>query len=781
MRESTVRPDAYTFPCVINACAALDDVTMGGLVHEQVLEMRFGSDLYIGNALIDMYARFGDLDTATKVFDKMYNRDIVSWNSLISGFSSNGYWEQALDYYRKLRLGEIKPDLFTISSILPACGGLVAISEGLESHSLVEKIGMGADVIVSNGLLSMYFKFDDLASADKIFGGMLFRDNVSWNTMICGYSHLELFKESVDLFAEMINAFTPDLLTITSVLRACGHMRNLQFGSFVHDYMTRKGFQPDSRANNILLDMYIKTGNFQASKEVFCKMECKDIVSWNSLINGCIQFDRPDEAVELFKKMKLEEIKPDSITYVMISSVSTHLELGKEVHCETVKLGLDLELCLGNALIDMYAKCKQMEDSIKLFDSMRIRDIVTWNTVISACVHHDDCDLGFRMCRNLSNEGLIPDSVTFLSLLPICSQLAAKWQGKELHGSIFRLGFESEVPIGNALIEMYSKCGILKNSIKVFELQEVKDVVSWTALISAYGMYGKGNKAIMSFTKMEQSGIKPDPIAFISVIFACSHSGLVQEGLHYFHHMKNSYNLKPQMEHYACVVDLLSRSGRFVEAEEFINSMPLKPDASIWGALLSACRGKNTEVMERVSKKIIELGSDNTGYHVLVSNAYASLQKWDQVKQVRKLIKSRGLKKDPGSSWLEIRKKVYVFRTGDTFFEQSEQVRALLDVLGGLMARLGYVADLQCVLHDVGDDEKRDLLCGHSERLAIAFGLLNTDAGSPLQIMKNLRVCRDCHTVTKYISSISRREILVRDANRFHLFKDGVCSCGDLW
>ncbi|MBA0716084.1 hypothetical protein Golax_014950 [Gossypium laxum] len=784
MRKLDVLPDKCTFPSVINSCAALVDIEMGQVVHENVLKMGLGSDLYIGNALVDMYARFGCMDEALKMFDGMPERDVVSWNSLISGYSANGYWVEALEFYSMSRMEGIMPDSFTVSSVLPACGDLVNVKEGELLHCLVEKIGLHGDVVVSNGLLSMYFKFNRLVEARRIFDEMVIRDTVSWNTLICGYSQMELFKESIELFMLMVNRFKPDLLTITTVLRACGHLRDLEFGKFVHEYMKKGGFQSDVTADNILIDMYAKCDDLLASREVFDRMMCKDSVSWNSMINCYIQHLNYDEVLKLAMIMKVD-MKVDSVTCVMLLSVSTQLadkELGKEIHCDIIKLGFDSDVIVNNSMVDMYAKCGLINDSLKVFENMKTHDRVTWNTIVAACVQSGDFTLGLRMINQMRTEGVMPDAATVLGILPMCSFFASKRQGKEIHGCIFRFGFETDVPTGNALIEMYSKCGSLKNSIQVFDRMKVRDVVTWTAMISAYGMYGEGGKALRAFEDMKATGVVPDHVTFVAIIYACSHSGLVEEGLACFDQMQKDYNLKPRIEHYACVVDLLSRSGLITKAEDFINSMPLKPDASIWGSLLSACRSSgNILVAERVAERILEQKSNDTGYYVLASNVYAILGKWDQVRMIRKAIRARGLKKDPGCSWIEIKRRLYVFGTGDKFFEQFEEVNKLLGIISGLMAKEGYVADLRYVLHDVEEDEKRDMLCGHSERLAIAFGLLNTEPGTPLQIMKNLRVCGDCHTVTKYISMIMQREILVRDANRFHLFKDGTCSCGDHW
>uniref|UniRef100_A0A1J3IDI3 Pentatricopeptide repeat-containing protein n=1 Tax=Noccaea caerulescens TaxID=107243 RepID=A0A1J3IDI3_NOCCA len=282
---------------------------------------------------------------------------------------------------------------------------------------------------------------------------------------------------------------------------------------------------------------------------------------------------------------------------------------------------------------------------------------------------------------------------------------------------------------------------------------------------------------------MEESGIVPDNVVFIAIIYACSHSGLVEEGLACFEKMKTCYQIDPMLEHYACVVDLLSRSQKISKAEEYIQVMPIKPDASIWASLLRACRTSgDMETAERVSKKIIELNPDDPGYSILASNAYAALRKWDKVSLIRKSLKDKQMKKNPGYSWIEISKRVHVFRAGDDSAPQCEAIHKSLEVLYSLMAKEGYVPDPREVSQNVEEEEeKRRLICGHSERLAIAFGLLNTEAGTPLQVMKNLRVCGDCHEVTKMISKIVGREILVRDANRFHLFKDGTCSCKDRW
>ncbi|CBI39966.3 unnamed protein product, partial [Vitis vinifera] len=711
------------FSSISRALASAATTTQLHKLHSLIITLGLHHSVIFSAKLIAKYAHFRDPTSSFSVFRLASpSNNVYLWNSIIRALTHNGLFSEALSLYSETQRIRLQPDTYTFPSVINACAGLLDFEMAKSIHDRVLDMGFGSDLYIGNALIDMYCRFNDLDKARKVFEEMPLRDVVSWNSLISGYNAngywneaLEIYYQSIKLFMEMVNQFKPDLLTITSILQACGHLGDLEFGKYVHDYMITSGYECDTTASNILINMYAKCGNLLASQEVFSGMKCKDSVSWNSMIN-------------------------------------------------------------------VYIQNGKMGDSLKVFENMKARDIITWNTIIASCVHSEDCNLGLRMISRMRTEGVTPDMATMLSILPVCSLLAAKRQGKEIHGCIFKLGLESDVPVGNVLIEMYSKCGSLRNSFQVFKLMKTKDVVTWTALISACGMYGEGKKAVRAFGEMEAAGIVPDHVAFVAIIFACSHSGLVEEGLNYFHRMKKDYKIEPRIEHYACVVDLLSRSALLDKAEDFILSMPLKPDSSIWGALLSACRmSGDTEIAERVSERIIELNPDDTGYYVLVSNIYAALGKWDQVRSIRKSIKARGLKKDPGCSWMEIQNKVYVFGTGTKFFEQFEEVNKLLGMLAGLMAKEGYIANLQFVLHDIDEDEKRDILCGHSERLAIAFGLLNTKPGTPLQVMKNLRVCEDCHTVTKYISKIVQRELLVRDANRFHVFKDGACSCGDYW
>ncbi|KAL6493918.1 hypothetical protein OROGR_031827 [Orobanche gracilis] len=656
MRKLEVRPDNYTFPSVINACGSLKDFEKGRVVHEHVRELGFESDLYINNSLVDMYSRCKELHRAREVFDEMPRRDIVSWNSLISGYSSNEFFKEALEIYYQLRMNGLVPDLFSLSSVLLSCGGLRAVQEGQIVHGLAEKIGKCRDVTLSNGLLSMYFKFEMLQDCWRVFNEMVHRDSVTWNIVICGYCESGSYEESISLFMDMVGHFEPDTLTITSVLRACTYVGNLKSGRYVHEYMVKNGYECDIVASNITINMYAKCGDVLHAREVFENMTSQDLVSWNSLLNGYTENSLYQEAIELFRRMRII-FRPDFVTYVTLLCICTELgslNFTEELHCDIIKQGFDSTQIVGNALVGAYAKCGKMEDSLKQFENMKTRDTVTWNSIIASCGHSEEISPGFRMLSRMRMEGIMPDVPTFLSALPLCSYLIAKRQGKEMHGCIFKLGFESNISIGNALIEMYSNTGSLNNSIRVFGQMKTRDLVSWTAIISSYGKYGEGRKSLEAFENMKAAGITPDHIVFVAIIYACSHSGLVQEGWSCFEEMKKCYKIVPGLEHYACVVDLFSRAGLLAQAEDFILSMPLKPDASIWGVLLSACRSSGyMKTAERVSEHVLQLNTNDPGYHVLASNMYAALGKWDKVKNIRTWLKDKGLKKDPGCSWVE--------------------------------------------------------------------------------------------------------------------------------
>eukprot|EP01018_Ginkgo_biloba_P034142 Gb_28028 [translate_table: standard] len=567
-----------------------------------------------------------------------------------------------------------------------------------------------------------------------------------------------------------------------SLLQSCTNIKTLKQ---VHGLMVVSGLDQNVFLGNKLVSMYALCGSMENARLLFDDINKRNIFVWNAMIRGYAMNGFCEEALTFFSRMQGEGIQPNNFTFPFVLKACaglSALQEGKEIHNHVVRNGYESDVFVVNALVAMYAKCGSIKVARQLFDKIPERDVVSWNAMISGYVQNGHAHEAFSLFTRMQLADMTPDSVTMKSVLPACTYIAALQKGKWIHGYIIRSGFISDVAVCNAIIDMYAKCGSIEFARHLFDEMSDRNVVSWSAMIAGYGMHGRGEDALELFSLMQQADVKPDDVTFVCVLSACSHAGLVDEGWRYFDSMIGDYCIKPRVEHYACIVDLLGRAGHLDEAWSFIEKMPLKADAGVWGALLSACVIHcNIELGEQVAVRIIDLDPKNAGRYVQLSNIYAAAGRWDDVAKVRTMMKGKGLKKTPGCSMIEINNKVHAFLIGDRSHPQSDKIYAMLESLTGLMEEAGYVPNTDFVLRDVEEEVKEHILCSHSEKLAIAFGLINTSPGTPIRITKNLRVCGDCHCATKFISKIVSREIIVRDANRFHHFKGGLCSCGDYW
>uniref|UniRef100_F6HKM6 DYW domain-containing protein n=1 Tax=Vitis vinifera TaxID=29760 RepID=F6HKM6_VITVI len=380
----------------------------------------------------------------------------------------------------------------------------------------------------------------------------------------------------------------------------------------------------------------------------------------------------------------------------------------------------------------------------------------------------------------MREEGVVPDKVAMVTVVFACAKLGAMHKARIIDDYIQRKKFQLDVILGTAMIDMYAKCGCVESAREIFDRMEEKNVISWSAMIAAYGYHGQGRKALDLFRMMLSSGMLPDKITLASLLYACSHAGLVEEGLRFFSSMWEDYSVRTDVKHYTCVVDLLGRAGRLDEAFKLIKSMTIEKDEGLWGAFLGACRThKDVVLAEKAATSLLELQSQNPGHYVLLSNIYANAGRWEDVAKIRDLMSQRRLKKTPGWTWIEVDNKSHQFSVGDTTHPRSKEIYEMLKSLSNKLELVGYVPDTNFVLHDVDEELKIGILYTHSEKLAIAFGLIATPEHTSIRIIKNLRVCGDCHTFCKLVSEIAGRVIIVRDANRFHHFKEGACSCGD--
>eukprot|EP01018_Ginkgo_biloba_P023526 Gb_26260 [translate_table: standard] len=776
----------HAYASLIEACTNKKSLIEAKKVHAHMELNGVAHNAFFGTKLVSMYGTCGSMEEARLVFDKILKRNVFLMNAMIRGYARNGLYAEALLLFYQMQGDGIQPDRFTFPCVLKACAGISDLQQGRAIHARIIRSGIDSDTCIGNALIALYAKCGSIEIARKVFDKMSERDVVSWTGIIAGYAQNGHAREALDLFQEMqLNGMKPNAITVVSVLPSCARLADLQLGKEIHHQSIRSGFDSDVFVGNALMAMYAECRSIEIARQVFEKIPQRDLVSWNTIIgalafNGC-----GDEALQLFRKMQLLGLKPDSITIASVLPACAQLKSlkqGKEIHNYVLHRGLESDVFVGSALIDMYAKCASVEFARQAFDKLSQKNVVSWNSIITGYVQNDLANEALKLFQQMQQGGVKSDLATITSVLPACAHLAALQQGKEIHSYIIRNGLESDILVGSALIDMYAKCGITELACETFNKMSRRDVVSWTVMIAGYGIHGHGEDALALFKQMQEADLKPDKITFVAVLSACSHAGLVTEGWQYFNSMSQDYHITPCVEHYACMVDLLGRSGHLDEAQNFIKNMPVEPNAGVWGALLGACRVHlNIELGESVAERLLELEPRNAGNYVLLSNIYAAAGRWDDVAKVRTMMKDRGLKKMPGCSWIDVKNRVHTFVVGDTSHPQSEEIYKMLETLKGKMEAAGYVPDTNFVLHDVEEEEKEYILCGHSEKLAIAFGLINTSPGTPIRITKNLRVCGDCHSATKFISKIVGREIIVRDTNRFHHFKGGLCSCGDYW
>lgn len=720
-------------------------------------------DVVARTTLIAAYSASGNLKLAREVFSgtPLSMRDTVCYNAIITGHSHNKDGHAAIELFRDMRRDDFRPDNFTFTSVLGALS-LIADEEKhcQQMHCAVVKSGTGYVTSVLNALVSAYVKCssspiasstllmgaarklfdemperdelswttmitgyvrnDDLDAARAFLDGMTEKLGVAWNAMISGYVHHGFFQEALEMFRKMhLTGIQHDEFTYTSVISACANAGLFKHGKQVHAYILRTEGEPEPEfslsVNNALVTLYWKCGKVNEAREIFNKMPVKDLVSWNAILSAYVNTGRIEEAKSFFEEMPERNL----LTWTVMISCLAQNGFG--------------------------------EESLKLFNQMRME-------------RFEPCDYAFA------------------GAITACAALGALEHGRQLHAQLVQLGHDSSLSAGNALITMYARCGIVEAANNVFLTMTYVDSVSWNAMIAALGQHGHGLQAIELYEQMLKEGILPDRITFLTVLSACSHAGLVKEGRRYFDSMRGFYGITPGEDHYARLTDLLGRAGKFSEAKDVIESMPSEPGAPIWEALLSGCRiHGNMDVGIQAAERLFELMPQHDGTYVLLSNMYATAGRWNDVAIVRKLMRDRGIKKEPGCSWTEVENKVHVFLVDDTVHPEVQAVYDYLEQLGLEMRKLGYVPDTKFVLHDMESEHKEYALSTHSEKLAVGFGLMKLPLGATIRVFKNLRICGDCHNAFKFMSKVVGREIVVRDGKRFHHFRNGECSCGNYW
>lgn len=645
----------------------------------QIVKDFNGFDLVVQNCLINANIQWGNLTVAQKLFDEMPERNEVTWTAMISGLMKHGRVQESMWYFERnpfnnvvswtagisgfvkngsslhalklfVRLLEsgVKPNQVTFTSVVSACIEMGDFELGMSVLGLIVKTGFENYVSVCNSLITMCVRMREFDLARRVFDCMETRDVVSWTA---------------------------------------------------------------------ILDMYVEMGNLGEARRIFNEMPERNEVSWSAIIARYSQSGDHIEALKLFQKMVREGPKPTISCLSSILSTLASLEIlraGMNIHAHVKKIGIEGDVFISSSLVDLYCKCGETEDgrlvfdSIEkknevswnsmiggysmngqmdeakyLFDNMPTRNNVSWGAIIGGYVEYKQFDMVFEVFNEMLLSGETPTKPTFSSLLCACASVASLEKGKDLHGKILKLGFEYDVYLGTALTDMYAKSGDIESSKQVFATMSERNEFSWTVMIQGLAESGFAKESLALFEEMKRnSSVAPNEIMLLSVLFACSHCGLVDKGLQLFGAMESVYGIRPKGSHYTCVVDMLSRSGRLYEAEELINSMSFQPEANALAALLSGCKTyNNEEIAERTARKLGELAEKNSAGFVLLSNIYASAGRWIDVSNIRKLMREKGLRKSGGCSWVEVRNHLHSFYSEGGTHSNSAEIHDMLELL----------------------------------------------------------------------------------------------------
>lgn len=786
MQREGIMPNEFTLATGLKACSLCVALELGKQMHAQAFKFGLLLDLFVGSALVDLYAKCNEMELSFKMFFNMPEQNAVTWNVLLNGYAQGGDGTGVLKLFCGMMESDVKCSKFALTTVLKGCANSKSLRQGQVVHSLIIKCGFEGDEFLGCGLVDMYSKCGLAVDALEVFKKIKKPDIVVWSAMITCLDQQGQSEESTKLFHLMrLSGTRPNHYTICSLISAATNLGDLQYGRSIHACVWKYGFETNVSVNNALVTMYMKNGCVNEGARLFESMTDRDLVSWNTYLSRFHDSGMYDRALAIFCHMLEECFTPNMYTFIsVLRSCSCLLDVyfGRQVHTHIIKNNLDDNDFVQTALIDMYAKCMCLEDADLAFNRLSARDLFTWTVIITSHAQKNQGEKAFNYFKQMQLEGIKPNEFTLAGCLSGCSSLASLEGGQQLHSMAFKSGHLSDMFVGSALVDTYAKCGCMEEAETLFEGLIRRDTVAWNTIICGYSQNGQGNKALEAFMTMLDEGILPDEVTFIGILSACSHQGLVEEGKKHFNSMYRDFGISPTVDHCACMVDILGRVGKFDELEDFIEKMQLSQYALIWETVLGASKMHgNLAFGEKAANKLFELQPEKETNYILLSNILATKGRWDDVIKVRTLMSSKGVKKEPGCSWVEDNGQAHVFVSHDCSHPQIQEIHLKLEDLDRKLTSLGYVPKTEYVLHNIGETEKREYLRFHSERLALAFALISTSTMRKIRIFKNLRICGDCHDVMKLMSSITHREIVVRDVHRFHHFKSGACSCNDFW
>ncbi|KAI3886406.1 hypothetical protein MKX03_036693 [Papaver bracteatum] len=650
--QLSIKPNDLTFSLLLtNTCSLYSEAQQ---IHTHLFKCGFHRFVVVGTALLNLYAKYGFVSFADQVFEDMPNRDVVSWNALIYGYSYNGYDLDALELFCEMLKQGYEPCRVTLVTVMPLCARSRFLCCGNSIHGLGVKVGLDVDSRVQNSLTDMYGKCSDLDSARFLFDKMSDKCIVSWNTMISAYGQNGYFDEAMLVFKQMLKEnVSANSVTIVSLLSA----NNSPVDS-THSYVIKTGLDMDASVITSLICMYSRCGKIELAGLLYTLMPGKNLVSLTPIISSYAEKGDMASAVKCFNEIQLVDLKPDAVVMVsVLHGFRSPRCVGpaSTFHGYGIKSGLTTDTLVVNGLISMYTKLNNIEAAFSLFCDLQERTLISWNSMISSCVQLGRWNNAVKLFCQMKIDGCNPDPTTIVSLLSGCLQIGLLHTGRGIHSYILRHHLEMEDFVLTALINMYAKCGSIGYAEKLFWCIKKPCLATWNAMITGYGTSGFEFEALQLYSEMVKQGQEPDEITFLGVLSSCSHGCLIQEGRRYFRIMREEFGIIPGVQHCASMVDLLSRSGFLDEAVTFIKNMEVEPDSVIWLALLSGCcTYRDVKLAECVAKQILFLGYHNCGgFYVLMSNLYASTDRWNDVARMRKMIKDNGEDGFSGTSLIE--------------------------------------------------------------------------------------------------------------------------------
>ena len=767
-------PNEFTLSTAVRSCSALREFNHGTRFQALVTKSGFDSNPVLGSALIDFYSKCGCTQEAYRVFEYMNNGDIVSWTMMVSSFVEAGSWSQALQLYHRMIQTGVAPNEFTFVKLL-AASSFLGLNYGKLVHAHLMMWRIELNLVLKTALVDMYCKCQSMEDAVKVSKLTLEYDVFLWTAIISGFTQSLKFREAITAFHEMeTSGVVPNNFTYSGILNACSSILALDLGKQIHSRVVMAGLENDVSVGNSLVDMYMKCSNMiEDAVRAFGGIASPNVISWTSLIAGFSEHGLEQESIKVFGAMQGVGVRPNSFTLsTILGACGTikSLTQTRKLHGYMIKNNADNDVVVGNALVDAYAGLGMVDDAWHVTSTMKHRDVITYTSLATRINQTGNHEMALNIITHMNKDDLRMDGFSLASFLSAAAGIPTMETGKQLHCYSVKSGLGSWISVSNGLVDLYGKCGCIHDAHRSFLEITEPDAVSWNGLIFGLASNGHVSSALSAFEDMRLAGVEPDQITCLLVLYACSHGGLVDMGLDYFQSMREKHGIRPQLDHYVCLVDLLGRAGRLEEAMNVIETMPFKPDALIYKTLLGACKlHGNIPLGEHMARQGLELDPSDPAFYVLLANLYDDSGRSELGEKTRRMMRERGVRKNPGQSWMEERNMVHLFTAGDTSHPQIGKIHEKIESLIAQFRNQG-----------IWYQENR-ALAHHSEKLAVAFGLISTPPKAPIRIIKNIRICRDCHDFIMNVTRLVDREIIVRDGNRFHSFKKGECSCRGYW